>query len=261
MNLDDLDLKFQEIADSRVLSFQDKIGSAISMIYKQVAKPLVLPKIFQIKGEVEVTKQAPVEVRNLSELKKYFESLETTFNKMMLAIQAMPQPQVKLPKFEIPTQIKADNPELVALLEKLNEKIDSLQPAKAISMSRTNDLLESLVNRPQMVPQPVTNIWLNPSEGFMKTSDNTVGTTVVTLPNYGQLFNRRTVLVYNNSANTIYIGGSDVTTSNGFPVSGNNYGPPIDAGYNLPVYAIASQGGNDVRVIEISKDKSGTVQE
>lgn len=114
---------------------------------------------------------------------------------------------------------------------------------------------------PTKTPQPVTNININALQGFVHTTSATIGTSITQLPEYGQLFNRRALIIYNNSLNMIYVGGSDVTTANGMPIPANSYSSPIDAGYNLIVYGIASQNGNNVRVMEISKDKSDTVQQ
>lgn len=224
-------------------------------------------------------------VNNLSELATYFASLERKIMDIATAIEnipapivSIPQQKIELPRIEIPKVIIPKSQPI-----KFTEIIDELKKIKAIFAensqktplnAQNNDFnsllpvmrsiesgISNLVNRPVMTPQPVNNVYLNPSDGFIKTTDNIVGTTLVTLPQYGQLFNRRSVLIYNNSVNTIYIGGSDVTVGNGLPVPPNSYSPPVDAGYNLPIYAVASQGGNDVRVIEISKDKSGTIQE
>lgn len=241
--------------EPKVIENLSKIGQALAMIYNVIKRPIVLPKIFDVKGQVEVTKQAPVEIKNFNEMKKYFESLERSFNNMTLAVQAMPQPQIKLPKFEIPTQIKADNPELTDLLEKLNEKLDSLQPTETKFPSEIR-----VSNFPQQyIPTPVTHFSLNPLQGLVKTTSTTVGQTLTKLPGYGQLFNRRAIQIYNNSANTIYIGGSDVTTANGIPVPASSYSNIIDAGYNMIVYGIASTNGNDIRVLEVADTSVGGV--
>lgn len=265
--LDDLEFEFKEIADERVVDYLGKIGQAIAKVYNSIPKPVELPKLFNIQGKVELTKSPPIQIRNFDELGKYFDRMNQRIEALALAIHNMPPAQVNIPKIEIPKielpKLKSENNvRLEALIEAFNKKIDTISaPSSPASMRKTEELLAALVERPQMTPQPVTNIWLNPSQGFLKTTDNTVGTTLTTLPQYGQLFNRRSVLIYNNSANTIYIGGSDLTTGNGLPVPSSAYAPPVDAGYNLPIYAVASQNGNDVRVIEISKDKSGSIQE
>lgn len=233
-----------------------KLGQAIAMIYNVIKKPIILPKIFQVEGRVRV--DGPVEVRNLSELKKYFDAQTEEWKKLLLVIQSMPQPQIKLPTIKIPEMVRQESPELTALLEKINEKLDNLQPqGEKISTKRTEELLESIASRPQMVPQPVNNVWLNPAKGFIKSSTTTVGTALTTLPGYGQLFNRRALTIWNNSANTIYIGGSDVTVNNGIPIPAGNAGLSMDIGYDCILYAVAAGEGNDVRVLEVSKDKVG----
>ena len=112
-----------------------------------------------------------------------------------------------------------------------------------------------------MTPQPVTNVNINALQGFLKTTSNTIGTTATKVPGYGQLFNRRALQIYNNSANTIYYGGSDVTVVNGIPVTPGSFSNVFDCGYNMIVYAIASQANNNIRILEVSKDQTGNVQE
>lgn len=155
-----------------------------------------------------------------------------------------------------------------------------VNPKKEKIKDRTDEILEALRNikvnapelefptsievsnfPPQRVAVPQNNVWINPLQGYIETTSVTVGTSITKLPDYGQLFNRRAVIIYNNSANTIFIGGSEVTTSNGLPVPTSSFSPVLDAGYGLIVYGIASQAGNNCRVLEISKDKSDTVQQ
>jgi hypothetical protein len=320
--------------------FNRKIGDALVKIWKRIPEQIKLPEVFNIRGDVSISRIPPVridnlnqlelyfqdlgekfdefkrayttgrkldegkklsfEVNNLKELEKYFTMLSQQFSSLTTAISKMPPPNIALPKIELPKQEKQTlDPKVLDLLTTLQRQIEQMQiPPLSLpkitfpkpepidfsevvmaiedlkkSSSDTNigDLtgvlrrieagIASLVNRPQMTPQPVTNVWLNPNQGFLKTTDNTVGITATTLPGYGQLIDRRSILIYNNSSKTIYIGGSDVTVANGLPVPAASYAPPIDAGYNLPVYGVASTNGNSVRVIEISKDQSGSIQE
>jgi len=260
MDINDLDLKFQEIADPKVLSVLGKIANALPILNKAIPKNVVLPKIFQIFGEVEVRR--PVKIDNFSDLEKYFKSLEKTFNNIYLAIQSMPQPQVKMPKIEIPAQVQTDNKDIITAINDLSDRIESLSPkGDPIDTRLMERLLSEIAAKPVYQPTPVTNISINPLQGFVKTTSSTVGTTPVALPNYGQLFNRRSLQIYNNSGNTIYYGGSDVTVSNGIPIAANTFSQSIDAGYNMIVYGVASQGGNNVRVLEVSKDQTANVQE
>ncbi len=282
------DLKLQEVADERTLTLLGKLGSALAIIHRTMIDRLALPKIFQVRGQVEVTYQPPVMIKNLKELEKYFLSLEKTFKHILLAIQAMPQPQIKLPRIEIPAQVMPNNAKLESLVSDLINKIDKM-PAPQINLpkldfpkqikqdnSKLEELLEELNDRisklrvdkfPKSIsvdnfpitltPQPVTHFSLNALQGTVKTTDNTVGTTLTKLPSYGQLLNRRAIMIFNNSNNTIYIGGSDITVNTGLPVPANSYSPPFDLGYNVILYGIASQASNDVRVIEVSDEASG----
>lgn|SRR3990167_3160833 len=110
---------------------------------------------------------------------------------------------------------------------------------------------------PQKVPQPVTNININPLRGYIKTTAATVTSTLTQLPTYGVLNNRRSVIIYNNSSNTVFIGGSDVTTVNGIPVVATSFSPVFDAGTRMILYGIAESGNNNVRVCEASNDAIG----
>ena len=149
-------------------------------------------------------------------------------------------------------QVKDRTDEIITALKKIKVEIPELEFPKSISVDNFP---------PQRVAVPQNNVWINPLQGYIETTSVTVGTTITQLPDYGQLFNRRAVMVYNNSANTIFVGGSEVTTSNGLPVPASSYSPIFDAGYNCVVYGVASQAGNNARVLEISKDKSEVVQQ
>lgn len=263
MDFSGLDFKFQEIADPKSLSFLDKIGQALVKIYTNMPKTVVLPKIFTVQGKVEVAK--PVQIENLRDLKQYFDSLESKLSIWAQAASTAQPPKIEFPKFEIPNQTIAP-----VDISPVTEAIHELQATLAKAPVDTNNVallrsikegIESLVNRPVMTPQPVTNVTLNALQGYIKTTSSTVGTTAGRLPGYGQLFNRRAVQIYNNSANTIYVGGSDVAVANGIPVTSGSFSTIFDAGYNMIVYGIAASSGNDVRVLEISKDQTANVQE
>lgn len=76
----------------------------------------------------------------------------------------------------------------------------------------------------------------------------TVGATAVALPTTA-LSKRLAICIYNNSASKIYIGASDVTTSNGYPILPNGqFVQPIDD--NITIYAISADAECDVRVME-----------
>jgi len=246
-------------------------------------------------SKVEVIKTPSLKISNLDDLSSHFLGVKEEISSLRETLLSLPTPQIEVPvaqpvapqdtssnnlamvrvfselltemkKLGKKNVIKENGVDLSPLTQELSSLRDSLSAPRDDVLSthllrQISEGISNLAGRPTMIPQPVTNVWLNPNQGFLKTTDNTVGATLTKLPSYGQLLDRRSVLIYNNSANTIYIGGSDVTVATGLPVPASSYAPPIDAGYNLPIYGIASQGGNDVRVIEISKDQSGTVQE
>jgi hypothetical protein len=102
----------------------------------------------------------------------------------------------------------------------------------------------------------VTNVNLNGMRGIVETTAVTVGTTATQLPT-ANLVNRRSLVIFNNSSYTIYIGGEDVTTADGLPVPTQSYSPSLDAGMNMDLYAISASAGCNVRVLEASSEKEG----
>lgn len=105
----------------------------------------------------------------------------------------------------------------------------------------------------QKIPQPVTNISINSVNGYIHSTKTTVTTDLTTLPEYGVLDNRRSLIIFNNdSSTTLFIGGSDLTAGVGMPVPPKTYSPPFDAGKNTILYGRVSAGSIDVRVLEIS---------
>lgn len=248
--------------DKTLVSTVEKIGQALALVYTQIKKPIALPKMLNITGKVEVTKQSDVKIANLSDLGKYFQSLEQKLTIWAQAASTAAPPHIEIPKFDFPKYDPVDMSGVITAVQSLEKALQGQEKSSDTAiLRRLADTLSEYTSRPTMTTPPVTNVFLNPNNGVVKTSDNTVGIALVSLPQYGQLLDRRSMLIYNNSSNTIYIGGSDVTTSNGLPIPAGSYSPPIDAGYNLKVYAVASQNSNDVRVIEVSKDLSGTIQE
>lgn len=224
---------------------------------------LNFPKEFPVTGTVDVgmvESLPPVKVSNLDEVGKSVGMLINNLQQATIkAIQAS--------KTQFPSSVNVGNEVKISEFSALLEGIEELKNGFNILINKeaaTVGFPSSTIPveiKNWMIPQPVTNININALQGFVKTTVTTVGTTATTLPGYGQLFNRRSVMIYNNSANTIYIGGSDVTTTNGIPVPASSYSPILDAGYNMKVYGIASQGGNDIRVLEVSKDQTENVQQ
>lgn len=86
--------------------------------------------------------------------------------------------------------------------------------------------------------------------GDIRTSSVSVGSSsAVRLGTPGST--RRSVIVYNKSSVTVYLGGSDVTTASGLPLPASTSFSADLASADL--YAIAESGtGNDIRVWEVS---------
>ena len=262
MDFSELDFKFQEIADPKTVTLLSKIGQALAKIYSAIPKTVVLPKIFPVSGKVEVVKTPPVTITNLSELGSYFQSLEQKLTIWAQASSTAQPPHIEFPKFDFPKQTPIDFSEVTTAIQSLEKALQGREKSSDTAiLRRMADNLAEYTSRPTMTTPPVTNINLNALQGVFKTTAATVGTTLTTLPTYGQLDARRTLIVYNNSANTIYLGGSDVTVANGTPLLSSSYSPPVDAGYNMILYGIAATSGNNVRVMEVSKDVSGNIQE
>lgn len=79
-------------------------------------------------------------------------------------------------------------------------------------------------------------------------STTTISTTAAVIPTTAQT-NRRTMLVYNNGSETVYLGGSTVTATTGYPLEpGQEKGFDIDAGLSL--YGITSANSSDIRTLE-----------
>lgn len=293
-------IKLNQNKDLETVNAITKMTKALVMVFNKIPGATKLPSIFNITGKVEITNlQKSIEISNIKELESYFQAFEkrmvtlqtelvklnkhdslsvdnfneleayfislgTKLSNLTEVISKIPTPKIEIPKMDMPV-VKGQKVDMSPVIE----AIEGLEKAlSGSSKSSDTALLRKLVNinqglleRPVLTTPPVTNINVNALEGFVFSSDNTVGSNIVSLPNYGQLFNRRALIIYNNSSNTIFIGGSGLTVANGMPIAPSTYSPVIDAGYNMTVYGVASQGGNDVRVMEVSKDQTANTQE
>lgn len=172
-------------------------------------------------------------------------SVEKKLDTLVETIKSIPQ--------NMPKVMPSDNSELLAMLKEVKEAVAEIKMPE-IEFPTSIDVNNFPI---QKIPQPVTHISINSLKGFAKTTTNTVTTSLTPLPTYGVLDNRRSIIIYNNdSSTTLYLGGSDVTTSNGMPVPPLSYSPILDAGINLIIYGIAASSIN-VRVLEISDEASG----
>ncbi|RKY33205.1 MAG: hypothetical protein DRP74_00705 [Candidatus Omnitrophota bacterium] len=87
--------------------------------------------------------------------------------------------------------------------------------------------------------------WLT---GAIKPNQVNVGTTPTPLPTTA-LNHRRSIIVYNNGSNTVYLGDANVTVGNGLPMPpGGSYSFKLDVGVVL--YGVVASGTEDVRILE-----------
>lgn len=170
-----------------------------------------------------------------------------------------------------PSEVNFDK--VINSIEKLGFKLDKedksedrtdelIEAIKGIEIGKTEIEFPEHINvgnfPPQLTPQPVTNININPLRGFIHTTAQTLTSSLATIPAYGVLDNRRSVQFYNNSSTvTVYMGGSDVTSSTGIPVPPKSYSPVIDAGIRMVLYGVTSSSTADIRVMETSMDAIG----
>lgn len=85
----------------------------------------------------------------------------------------------------------------------------------------------------------------------IKSTNTTVNGTATALPATA-LVGRETIAIYNSNASTVtvYIGGSDVNATNGFPLTSSCPAISLDLDNTVPVYGIVSSGTADIRTIE-----------
>lgn len=88
----------------------------------------------------------------------------------------------------------------------------------------------------------------------IKSTAVSVGTTATrldTADDTGDHIGGESLAVYNNGASTLYLGGSNVTTSTGVPVAANSWGPALGGILTEDaLYGIVTSGTVDVRVLE-----------
>lgn len=234
-----------------------KIGQALAKVYSKIPGAVQLPKIFQIQGRVkaDITSMPNLKITNLSDLQPYFASLEKRLGQLATAVSmiaATPPPtpkDIKFPEFDTQSLIDAIDriPGGEGMSKDVIDKLDSI--AEGIG---------ALYNRPQMTPAPATHMSLNSLAGVFKATTINITSTATVLPPQA-IANRRSLIVYNNSANTIYLGGPTVAISGvgqGLPVPTATYSPPFDPGQNMSLYGIAASSSS-VTILETSDESSG----
>lgn len=86
----------------------------------------------------------------------------------------------------------------------------------------------------------------------VKTRAVTVADTATRLDTINESDDRQgsAIAVFNNSAQTVYVGGADVTTANGVPVPAGQWGPSIDVTVDEKLFGIVAATTAEVRVLE-----------
>jgi hypothetical protein len=217
--------------------------------------PVVIPPVQQVKGDVTV-KNIP-SMPNLSVLDEIARKLDGV-QQAIGAIKFPEQKEVKFPAFAFPqppdsVSVK-EGKAILSLLQNVEKALVDL-PAKLPQVEFPKTVS---VNNfpPQKYPMPVTHMSINSLKGFVKTTAINIGAGLSPLP--GEvLANRRSLIVYNNSLATIEIGGSEFTFGNGLPVPAGAFSPSFDAGPNMVLYGRTSGGTANVRILEVSDERSG----
>lgn len=262
-------LKIRENADALLKKMEEEEKSEVKKVmlsYQNLNGDI--SKLFQlIQGDTRFEKIAVGLQQMSNTLSGAIRSLEIDNTPVITAVK-------DLQKTILMSAPRDSSKEVIKAIERLNT---SLSKVDNKGIDRTDELLDAIksikLESPQIefpdtinvgnfpiqkIPQPVTHMSINALRGFVHTTATTVTNTLKPLPGYGVLDDRRAVLIYNNdSSATLYIGGSDLTTSNGMPVPPQSYSPILDAGVETIVYGITTGASINVRVLEISDENSG----
>ncbi len=258
LELNDLDLQFKEIADPRTLTLLDKINGKLTEILTTTGKFRVdIPHMFQVFGKVSIDKidsLPPVQIKNLSELNNAFIALANQINELQrTTVKAMQAVNIKIPNdLSINNEIRVKSfDDLLEGIEELKKGFNILINKEAANVGFPDKTIPVEIQN-WMIPQPVTNVSLNPNRGTVMATAVTVTSALTPLPGTA-LADRRSLTIYNNSASTtIYVGGANVTSATGIPVPAGTYGPSLDAGPRNIVYAVTAGGSADIRVLEMN---------
>lgn len=240
------------------LSGKVDIGKIDQLLEVTVKNPqkIEFPKSTTLSGPIAIESLPAVEVTNFPDLARLINDFQGIIVKAVSTL-----------KFDMPKSFGINAPvemtgmtDLLADMEELkkgfNLLIKATQASKGIDPS-TPMMVEIISDRiPRPVATPVTNISINSLGGFVKSRSVTVTSALTPLP--GEvLSNRRNIVLYNNSSQTLEIGGSTFTFGTGMPVPAGTYSPAIDAGPNMIVYGRVTSGTADIRTLESSDIQDG----
>lgn len=252
LNLNLKDVEVKNVVETRITNAED------------IKAELKVPESIRVSNLSEINIPAPQkqEKLDISPLVEAISGLKTGVSKINDTLPSLKPKEIKIPaqkKVSFPKSMSVK--EAKQIIETLSDGLQGVrddlgQVYEAIKeIEVTGGGGKGVVAASRGGPA-VTDVNINGLRGYTKTTAITVGTTAVECP-ATRLEHRRSVIIFNNSANTIYIGGNDVTTNNGLPVPSESYSPPIDAGETMAVYAIAASSDNNIRVLEVSSQREG----
>jgi len=264
MENDRFRVKLQTAADPQQLSLLQTLGTKLdSLLTALRGINIVLPKVFDVRGRVQadIENLPPVRISNALEVQAEVTKSVNNLARMMLQFSESVIKNNRDTKVEMPSSFDIKNDVSIRHWDELINAMEELKKGFNILINKETGGLANKVevtNFPiPKIPTPVTHISINALNGFVNTTATTVTTSLTPLPAYGVLANRRAITIYNNGSSTLYIGGSDVTTTNGLPVPAGSYSPALDAGVRTIVYGVVASGSVDVRVMELSDIASG----
>lgn len=226
------------------------LSNELEKVQKAVSdNKTVFPATQNIQGSVKVT-DAP-KIPELAKMEAVLREIKMAIGN--IHIEVPKQQDIKIP--EMPKSMSiTEGKQIIKALTDVTKKLDEL-PDAFPSFDFPHEI--NVGNfPPQHVPTPVTHISLNSLAGTTKSRAITVGTTPTPLPDEVLAY-RRSLVVYNNSNQTLYVGGSDVSTTNGMIVPATSYSPAFDSGPKMIVYGIVATGTANVRTLEASDENSG----
>ena len=266
--------RLQSLRDTNLNPDQvNQIIEAFSNIkIPQPLSEISVPEIQNIIKELQTLKK---ELQTLKPIDKPLQKIEGT-----VEIANFPKTQKSEPidlkplltaiqkiKLQTPDTIKVANSIAIENWQELLDGIEELKKGFNLLINREGGNLDgpmevAITNfPPQMVPQPVTKIDINPLRGEFTSHSVTVGTSITPLPST-PLSKRRSLILFNNHASaTLYIGGSNVTasgTTTGLPVLAQSYSPAFDADARMILYGISAASSIEVIVLESSNDYGTT---
>ena len=229
-----------------------KLGSKVEELKKEVAS-IEMPKPYKPEVVSPLLKRIENSINNIKIPIQQFPK-ETSFKEAKDLDKRLKDLIIAVKKIKSSSEVKVDISGVEKAVEKLGKKLDKIKTPKFEIPETMN--VHSV--DPVYKPTPATHISINSLSGTVHTTSTTVKTTLTKLPGYGVLDNRRSLVFQNVSASTdVYIGGSDVTTDNGYKVEAGSTSPAFDSGPLQKWYGVTSSGTADIRCIEIPDEASG----